>query len=186
MFEISVLVSGSGSTLDNLAFHCYDDVEGIMRGMVTITSVFADRNCGALEVAEGWGIPKFVLDTKSILKKAGNVDLCVLAGFLSKIYVPPEMEGKILNIHPSLLPKYGGKGMYGRKVHQAVKESGDSITGCTVHVVDNEYDHGEIVDQELIPIMPEQSADDLEMAVKKLEQQLYPKAILNFLSKQPK
>lgn len=198
-----MLVSGKGTALDNLAFHCYDELEGILRNFVTIGSVVADRECEAIEIADGWGIPNFVLKPDSEVYKVKNYDphklwsydmmgegdsmygnrynLWVMAGFLSKIYVHEEYEGRILNIHPSLLPKYGGDGMYGRKVHEAVKTSGDSVSGCTVHVVDNEYDHGEILAQEQISVLPWESVSQLEHAVKEREKLTYPRAILNYL-----
>lgn len=204
MYNISVMVSGAGSTLDSLAYHCYDETDGIMNGMVSITSVLADRDCGALKIAEKWGIPKFVLKksdfdvcprtpetfkyawSESLFEMAGDVDLFVQAGFLSLLHVTPEREGKILNIHPSLLPKYGGKGYYGRHVHEAVKASGDNVSGCTVHVVDNEYDHGTIIAQETVDVNSLETVEHLEASVKWAERMLYPRAILNFLQKQYK
>lgn len=203
MYVISVLVSGKGTALDNLAFHCYDELEGILKGLVTIGSVVSDRECEALEVADGWGIPKFVLKPDSPVYQTKHDDphklwsydmmgegdslygnrynLWVMAGFLSKLYVHEEYEGRILNIHPSLLPKHGGEGMYGRKVHEAVKASGDTVTGCTVHIVNNEYDQGPILHQETISVLPWESVEELEHAVKEREKLTYPRAILNYL-----
>ena len=203
MYVISVLVSGTGTTLDNLAFHCHDDFEGVLKGKVTIGSVVADRKCEAIEIADGWGIPNFVLEPDSEVYKTkfddphqlwsydmmgegdayyGNrYNLWVMAGFLSKIYVHEEYEGRILNIHPSLLPKHGGEGMYGRKVHESVIAAGDLESGCSVHVVDNEYDHGEVIAQKKLKVLPWESADVLEANVKKLEKDLYPRAILEYL-----
>ena len=83
------------------------------------------------------------------------------------------VQGKILNIHPALLPKYGGQGMYGRHVHQAVKDNGESETGCTIHLVNNEYDEGKILAQKIVPVSKEDSALDIENNVKNAEPQFY-------------
>jgi phosphoribosylglycinamide formyltransferase-1 len=189
MYVISVLVSGKGSGLDNLAFHCYDELEGILRNFVTIGCVIADRECEALEIADGWGIPKFVIPptgdivewSKQLFPSTDEIDLYAMSGWLSKVQVPKWAENKILNIHPSLLPKHGGEGMYGRNVHEAVKASGDNISGCTVHIVDNELDHGEVLMQERVAVLPWESVDQLEHAVKAREKLTYPRAILNYL-----
>lgn len=189
MFNISVLVSGAGSTLDNLAFHCYDEMEGMIRGFVGINHVIADRPCKAEEVAAKWNLPF------SIVKRAdfesveewnnflfpADSDLHVMGGFISRVVVPQRCKGKVLNIHPSLLPKYGGKGMYGIKVHEAVIANKEKLSGCTVHIVDDEYDHGEIVEQIVQAVLPWDDAASLQYAVQKMEKRLYPRAILNFL-----
>lgn len=204
MYKICVLVSGAGSTLDNLAFHCYDEMEGMVRGFIDIVQVVADRECKALAVAEKWGIPAKVVErcdydtdeewSEAVLDGRGFIDydsnseiempeinLHVMGGFLSKIVVPEKWKGKILNIHPSLLPKYGGKGMYGAKVHEAVINNKEKFSGCTVHLVDNELDHGEIVEQIVQAVLPWDDAKSLEKAVSAMEKRLYPRAILNFL-----
>jgi phosphoribosylglycinamide formyltransferase 1 len=189
MYNISVLVSGSGSTLDNLAYHCYDEDEGMVRGFINITQVVADRECKALEVADKWKIPAKLVEranydtdeewSENLL--GGYVDLHVMGGFLSQIKVPERWKNKILNIHPSLLPAYGGKGMYGLKVHEAVIANKESLSGCTVHIVDDELDHGEIVEQVVQAVLPWDDAASLQFAVQKMEKRLYPRAVLNFL-----
>lgn len=189
MYQITVLISGSGSTLDNLAFHCYDEMDGMIRGFVGIKQVVADRECEGLNVARRWGLPFVVVkrqdyDSDEAWSEAllnHDVDLHVMGGFLSQIKVPEKWNNKILNIHPSLLPAYGGKGMYGMKVHEAVINNKEKFSGCTVHIVDNELDHGEIVEQIVQAVLPWDDAPSLQHAVGEMEKRLYPRAILNFL-----
>lgn len=189
MYKIQVLVSGKGSTLDNLAFHSYDSYEGMVYGFIEISRVVADRECEARAVAEKWNLPFEVIKkfdhpdvtswSEALLDQ--EVDLHVMGGFLSLIEVPEKWANKILNIHPSLLPAYGGKGMYGDKVHEAVIANKEQFTGCTVHIVDNEYDHGEIVEQVRQGVLPWDTAASLKDAVQEMENRLYPRTILNFL-----
>jgi phosphoribosylglycinamide formyltransferase 1 len=182
MFEISVLASGTGTTFDNLASHCET---GILAGKVKIKYLITDRICPALDIAKQRGIANFVIDRHLEQSKylfPADVDLHVMAGFLSKVSVPEWAVNRIVNIHPSLLPTYGGKGMYGKRVHQAVIDNRELITGCTVHLVDDEYDHGTILEQAQMAVLFSDNASTLEIAVKRLESQLYPRAILNYLN----
>ena len=114
------------------------------------------------------------------LLQAENVDLLVLAGFLK--LVPREViegyRGRIINIHPALLPAFGGKGMYGIKVHEAVLQSGATESGCTVHLVDEEYDRGRILGQARVPVLPGDTAQTLAARVLEQEHQLLPAAVL--------
>lgn len=118
------------------------------------------------------------------LIKEINPDFIVLAGYIKKI--PAELtqlyKNKILNIHPSLLPKYGGKGMYGLNVHKAVIESGDKISGATVHLVNEVYDDGEIIIQETVAIEENDTPESLSSKVFELEKKLFPKAIEIFIN----
>ena len=106
-------------------------------------------------------------------------DIICLAGFLR--ILPPEIvrryEGRILNIHPSLLPKFGGKGMYGRKVHEAVLRAGERASGCTVHYVTEEVDNGPVILQRRVDVYPEDTPETLEQRVHSLELEAYPEAI---------
>lgn len=189
MYKVSVLISGSGSTLDNLAFHCYDEYDGMVRGFIDIKRVVADRDCKGLEVAAKWNLPTCVIKQKDYPDAATwsealfdcDVDLHVMGGFLSQVVVPEKWKNKILNIHPSLLPAYGGKGMYGMHVHEAVIKNNEKFSGCTVHIVDDEIDHGEIVEQIVQGVLPWDDARSLQQAVSDMEKKLYPRAILNFL-----
>lgn len=158
MFSLAILVSGSGSNLQSI-------IDAIDKGYIKakISIVIGDRDCYALERAEKRGIKTLLLERKSykedlstaILEAMGSVDLIVLCGYLSilqgsiiKIY-----NHRIINIHPALLPKFGGKGMYGLKVHEAVLASGDKVTGPTVHFVDEKTDHGPIIKQKSVPVL---------------------------------
>lgn len=188
MYTLSVLVSGAGSTLDNLAFHCRDEMEGMIRGFCDVTQVVADRECKALDVADRWGIPARICEridydsdeewSEHLLDFDGH--LHVMGGFLSKIVVPAKWKNRVLNIHPSLLPAYGGKGMHGIKVHEAVVAAGETVTGCTVHVVDDEYDHGPILAQIKQAVLSRDTPEDVQQVVGKMEKLLYPRAILNY------
>ena len=113
-----------------------------------------------------------------------NIDLIVLAGFLWLLpsYLIKAFPKKIINIHPALLPKYGGKGMYGKFVHEAVKRSGDVVTGITIHYVDEHYDRGDIIAQYEVPISPDDSADDIAQKVRELEHRYYPGIIEKVIS----
>jgi phosphoribosylglycinamide formyltransferase-1 len=104
-------------------------------------------------------------------------DLIVLAGFMCMLAIPEKFHMKVVNVHPALLPAFGGKGFYGHHVHEAVLEHGCKITGCTVHFVDNEYDRGPIIMQKAVPVLPGDTADTLGARVQEAEREIYPKAI---------
>ncbi len=107
----------------------------------------------------------------------GEVDLVCMAGFLSLWRIPPRLEGRVINIHPALLPDFGGKGMYGRHVHEAVLVAGRIVSGCTVHFCDNEYDHGPIILQREVPVLTDDTPDVLAARVFREECIAYPEAI---------
>jgi formyltetrahydrofolate-dependent phosphoribosylglycinamide formyltransferase len=141
-----------------------------------------------LKRAEQAGIPRHVVPHRDRSHISFNrevfdilseydIDLIILAGFLRKIDIPANWEGRILNIHPALLPKYGGKGFYGHRVHQAVIDAGDQESGCTVHVVDDQYDHGPVLVQKKVPVFPDDSVEELAERVFQAECQAYPEAI---------
>lgn len=109
-----------------------------------------------------------------------DVELVCFAGFLSLLHIPADYEGRVMNIHPALLPKFGGQGMYGRYVHEAVLEAGETETGCTVHLCDNEYDRGEILLQRKCPVEPGDDPDTLAARVFEQECEAYPEAIRLF------
>lgn len=114
-----------------------------------------------------------------------HVDVLVLAGFMKLLpsAVIDHLNGNVLNVHPALLPKHGGKGMYGIHVHEAVLRSGDQVTGATVHLVTSQYDQGKIIAQRSIPVPAGATAEVLQQLVKDLEHQLYPQAIAVFIRK---
>ena len=115
-----------------------------------------------------------------------NIDLIVLAGFLWLLpsYLIKAFPKRIINIHPALLPKYGGKGMYGKFVHEAVKRSGDTVTGITIHYVDEHYDRGDIIAQYEVRISPDDSTEDITRKVRELEHRYYAREIERLLGDQ--
>jgi folate-dependent phosphoribosylglycinamide formyltransferase PurN len=114
-------------------------------------------------------------------ERAGAKVIC-LAGWLKKLVVPPSWEGRILNIHPGLLPRFGGAGMYGMNVHRAVLEAGVSETGCTIHLVDNDYDHGDTLAVGKVPVLPGDRPEDVQQRVYAEEMRLYPTALTSYLT----
>lgn len=189
MHKLVVLASGSGSNFQAIidAIH-RGDIDAQIIGLIT-----NKPEIGAIKRAEKNSIPVKVLSPSEpeFFKKKlldtllnWNPDLIVLAGFLRKI--PDEVieafSGKIINIHPSLLPKYGGKGFYGKRVHQAVIDAKETESGCTVHLVNEKYDAGAIIEQIAVPVLPTDDADTLAKRVLKQEHKLLPKIINKILT----
>ena len=182
--RLAVLISGSGRTLANL-------LERSATGSLaaTIDLVLANRDhIGGLEIAAAAGVPSVVLPragqpladwSNAVFDRcrAAGVDLVVMAGFLQLLEIPADFTGRVINIHPSLLPAFGGKGFYGDHVHRAVLERGCTVSGCTVHFVDNEYDHGRIILQQAVPVLPEDDHERLAVRVFKAECDTLPAAI---------
>ncbi len=192
--RLALAVSGGGRSLENLA-------EVIGRGELAaeIALVISDREgIAALERSRRLGIPSLVLPYKSFAGVADfsarvfteleerEVDLAVLAGFLRLLRIPPCWIGRVLNIHPALLPAFGGKGFYGDKVHAAVLASGAKESGCTVHFVDDQYDHGPIVLQRRVPVLPGDDAHALAARVFEEERKALPEAIRRVLAGLPR
>ena len=184
--KITVLVSGSGTNLQQLM-----DVfsQGIIPN-AEINLVVADRPCLGLERAKKAGIPTVMLTRGESLSRQllevvpQETSLIVLAGFLSILSEEfiSRFENKIINIHPSLLPKYGGKGMWGIKVHEAVIENKEKYTGASVHYVTEGIDTGEVIVQKSLKIMPGESAEQLAKRVLELEYELLPEAVAKVLN----
>lgn len=117
--------------------------------------------------------------------RAAEVELVLLAGFLKLLRpIPADYEGRVLNIHPALIPAFCGKGFYGERVHRAVLEAGVETTGCTVHLVDDEYDHGEILVQKQVPVLAGDTPQTLAARVFEAECEAYPEAIRAFVSRE--
>ncbi len=180
--RLAVLISGSGRTLQNfidLAAEGSLPVE--IRLVVSSTS-----QAGGLQHAEDAGIPTQVFPRKKYGNdaaygkaifdacRAAEVDYVAMAGFLKLAPLPEDFAGRVINIHPALIPAFCGPGMYGRHVHQAVLDQGAKITGCTVHFVDNEYDHGPIIWQQPVPVFDDDTADSLAARVFETEKEAYP------------
>ncbi len=188
MFKIAVLVSGGGTNLQEII----DNIEN-KRLNCKIEYIIADRDCYSLERGRKYNIKSVLLDKKEYGKKLSNeinkvlenkVDLIVLAGYLSivdKDFIS-DWNNKIINIHPSLLPKYGGKGMYGMKVHEAVIANKENKSGCTVHFVDVDIDTGKILLQRKVDVSNNETPESLQKKVLKEEHQLLIEAIEKVIS----
>lgn len=171
MVRISVLVSGGGTNLQALI----DKIKsGELKGAEIVQVIASREGVYALERAANAGIKgKVVKETDKLLGelKAEGTDLIVLAGYM-KVLEPAVIEEyrrRIVNIHPSLIPKYCGKGFYGKRVHQAVIDGGETVSGATVHFVDEGVDTGEIILQREVPVEPGDTADTLAERVLKIE-----------------
>lgn len=189
LLRMVVLISGGGRTLVNF-------IELIRQGQLpaTIELVIASRDdaAGLARAAEA-GIPTQVIARKGVSAErfseqitaaldAVNPDLVCLAGFMCFYRLPERYIGRVMNIHPALLPAFGGQGMYGHHVHEAVIDSGVKITGCTVHFADNEYDHGPIIVQQPVDVADSDDPDTLAAKVFEAEKIAYPQAIQMFAS----
>jgi phosphoribosylglycinamide formyltransferase-1 len=182
--RLAVLLSGSGRTLENLLARIATG--RLQAEIVVVVSSRADvRGAG---IAEAAGIPVHVLppgrlaveawsDDLFAACRAARPDLVVMAGFLHLVRIPADFAGRVINIHPSLLPAFGGKGFHGMHVHRAVIDRGCTISGCTVHLVDDEYDHGRILLQKAVPVLPDDSPESLAARVFAAECEALPEAI---------
>ncbi len=184
--RLGVLISGGGTTLENLVVRIAD---GRLHG-VTIAQVVSSRGgVRGVEIARRAGLPLEIIrprdfpDIDAFSRALGGavdrarVDLVVMAGFLCLWRIPAHLQGRVLNIHPALLPKFGGKGMYGRHVHEAVLAAGVQESGCTVHLADDQYDHGPILAQRRVPVRPDDDPETLAERVGRAERELYPEII---------
>lgn len=183
--RLAVLLSGTGRTLENLFAHR-------RRGELDAEVVAVASNRDAvrgLEIAEREGVPHRSFRLSRFADAAArdaamadwvrgfDPDLVLLAGYLALLDVGAFRELPVLNIHPALLPRFGGQGYYGNRVHAAVLEAGESVSGCTVHRVDAEYDRGRILDREEVEVRPDDTVDTLAARVFEAECVLYPRTI---------
>lgn len=184
--KIGVLISGSGRTLKN-----FIDLAAEGKLPVDIRLVISSAaKAGGLKFASDAGIPSKVVRRQDFVAgvagdaafgeavfgpcREAGVDYVVMAGFLKLAPVPPDFAGRVINIHPALIPAFCGAGMYGDRVHQAVIDAGARVTGCTVHFVDNVYDHGPIIWQQPVPVFDDDTADTLAKRVFECEKEAYP------------
>jgi phosphoribosylglycinamide formyltransferase-1 len=176
---VAVLVSGGGSNLQALL----DALRGSPHARIARV-VSSRAGAGALERAQRAGVPTIVLadpgDAREIAAAAGEVRLVVLAGYLKRVPAAAvaQFRWSMINIHPALLPAFGGPGMYGRRVHQAVLASGAMLSGATVHYVDEEFDRGPIITQWPVPVRPDDTAESLGARVLDVEHRLLPQVVL--------
>ena len=181
MKNITILVSGSGSNLQRI-IDCTESGE-IPNAQVNL--VIADRECFALERAENHSIKNILIKrgkefSENVAKEIPeDTDLIILAGFLSILNkdICEKFEEKIINIHPALLPKFGGKGMWGNHVHEAVLNAKEKESGATVHFVTSGIDEGEIILQKAFPISENETLKTLAEKIHQVEFEIFPKAI---------
>lgn len=187
--KLAVLISGSGRTLEN-----FIELTGEDRLPIDIRLVVSSSpTAGGLKFAEAAGIPTVIVRRQEFVAGAegdqafgdavfdacrdAGVDIVAMAGFLKLAPVPADFVGRVVNIHPALIPSFSGPGMYGHRVHQAVIDAGVKVTGCTVHFVDNEYDHGPIIWQQPVPVFEDDTADTLAKRVFEVEKEAYPQVL---------
>jgi len=182
--RLAVCVSGEGTTLQNLI-----DQIRTRRLRAEVVQVVASRpRIGAIARAEAAGVPLALANrnarsrsefSASVFEpiRHSKTDLVILGGFLSLLKIPPEYKGRVINVHPSLIPAFCGEGYYGSKVHRAVLDSGVKYSGCTVHFADESYDSGPIILQRVVPVLEGDSPETLAARVFKEECQVLPEAI---------
>jgi formyltetrahydrofolate-dependent phosphoribosylglycinamide formyltransferase len=189
--RVAVLVSGGGSNLQAIL----DAQKAGQLGRAKVVLVLSSKaGVPALDRADKSDVVTAVLERgdypdeealqDAILAtlEAAMTDVVALAGYMRKVgpNIVDRFNGKILNIHPALLPKYGGPGMYGHFVHEAVIRAGEKESGCSVHVVDEDYDHGLVLAQAKVPVLPSDTPETLAEKVLKEEHKLYPKTLKEF------
>jgi phosphoribosylglycinamide formyltransferase-1 len=182
--RLAVCVSGEGTTLQNLI-----DQTRARRLRAELVQVVASRpRIGAIARAERARIPLALANrnarsrtefSNSVFEaiRHSEADLVILAGFLSLLYIPADYKGRVINVHPALIPAFCGEGYYGTKVHKAVLDSGVKFSGCTVHFADDHYDSGPIIVQRLVPVMDDDSVDTLATRVFQEECKALPEVI---------
>lgn len=183
--RLAVLISGGGTTLRNL-------IEKIRAGKLDaeiVLVVSSNSDAGGLEFARTANIPTLVVERKSCSTaeefskaifgpiRASAAQMVVMGGFLKHVLIPNDFTGRVINIHPALIPAFCGQGMYGHRVHEAVLAAGARQSGCTVHWVDNEYDHGPIILQRAVPVLDDDTPEALAARVFAAECEAYPEAI---------
>jgi phosphoribosylglycinamide formyltransferase 1 len=183
--RLVVLISGGGTTLRNL-------IEKIAAGQLDARiELVVSSNAAArgLQFAREAKIPAEAIERRAFESteafsaaifgacRATSADLVVMGGFLKLVVIPPDFENRVVNIHNALIPAFCGKGFYGRRVHEAVLEYGAKLSGCTVHFVDNRYDHGPILLQRAVPVLDDDTPETLAERVFAAECEAYPDAL---------
>ena len=187
-FKLAIFASGTGSNAENIIrnFKSHPNIR-------IVCVCFNRKHAGVKNKAENLGIETQYIpndwfwqsDLLSDYLKSKSVNCIVLAGFLKLVptNIIQEYSDRILNIHPALLPKYGGKGMYGMHVHEAVVDNKEKETGITIHLVNEEYDKGEIIFQKKFPVTNADDAESVSRKIRKTEHKYFPNVIENFLLK---
>lgn len=186
--QIAVAASGAGSNARKIFEHFQQSP------LARVAVVLCNKpGAGVLNIAAEYGIPTLIVERDRFFKGDGyvpelkGIDLIALAGFLWKVPQPllDAFPRRIINIHPALLPKYGGKGMYGHYVHEAVLAAGETESGITIHYVDDQYDHGDSIFQARCAVPAGASATDIAQAVLQLEHRYYPAVLEDVLRSLP-
>ncbi|MCP4292825.1 MAG: phosphoribosylglycinamide formyltransferase [bacterium] len=181
----AVFLSGSGRTLQNF----FQKIDSGELPVEIVAVVSSRKKVRGVQIGKKRQIPVEIFPRREFANieqhngaisqwlEKYNPQIIVLAGYLCFFQQPEWFSGPVVNIHPALLPKFGGKGFYGHKVHQAVLEAGEKESGCTVHLVDDQYDTGRILAQQAVPVLPDDCPDSLASRVFEAESQLYPKVL---------
>jgi formyltetrahydrofolate-dependent phosphoribosylglycinamide formyltransferase len=188
-FRIAVLISGGGTTLRNM-------IEQIAAGALPVEIAVVVSNvptARGLQFARDAKIPVAVVERKAFAPAAAGqeafsreifdhcrrakADLVVLGGFLKRLVIPEDFAGRVVNIHPALIPAFCGEGFYGRRVHEAVLEYGAKVSGCTVHFADNQYDHGPVILQKAVPVLDDDTPESLGGRIFAAECEVFPEAL---------
>jgi phosphoribosylglycinamide formyltransferase-1 len=182
---IAILISGGGTTLRNL-------IERIEQGRLSAEIrlvISSDPRAGGLSHARGARIPWIVQTRRDAASpeqfsqrifqacRDAGAQLVVMGGFLKHVLIPADFEGRVMNIHPSLIPAFCGEGLYGHRVHQAALDYGVKVSGCSVHFVNNHYDQGPIITQRVVTVQEDDTAESLAARVFAQECEAYPEAI---------
>jgi phosphoribosylglycinamide formyltransferase 1 len=187
--RLAVLISGAGTTLRNLI----DKIAaGRLRAEIAAV-ISSSAEAKGLRHAAAANISSYVIEPKLFATpadfstavfnqcRAARPDLVVMGGWLKLLPIPPDFAGRVINIHPALIPSFCGKGMYGPRVHETVLAAGAKISGCTVHFVDDHYDHGPIIVQRTVPVLEGDTPESLAARVFAVECELYPQ-VINWLA----
>ncbi|NRA44945.1 MAG: phosphoribosylglycinamide formyltransferase [Oligoflexales bacterium] len=187
--KIVVAASGAGRSLKNLI-----EAQNFYKSFEVSGLISSSERCGAVSIAKSYQLPVFVGTFDGSIEPSSDLltwlkeidpEWLVLAGFLKVfpvLFKGMSWEHKIINIHPSLLPKFGGKGMYGNRVHKAVMESGEAESGASIHFVNSQYDQGQIIAQARVPVLSNDDANSLAKRVFTAECKLYPQVIAGLIA----
>ncbi len=181
--RLAVFLSGGGRTLEYL-------LDATRGGDVpaTIALVVASRECRGANIAREANLQTLVItkpltsDGVDEIAREHRIDLLVLAGYIRLLPIPHRLRGRVVNIHPALLPDFGGPGMHGLRVHQAVLAAGARESGCTVHLCDDRYDTGPVILQKRCPVLPDDTPQSLADRVFAIERNAYPEALVQLLA----
>ncbi len=186
--RLVALISGGGTTLQNFIDRIAD---GRMQAEISLV-ISSNPKAFGVERARNAGLTTEIIRREEFESVAAFSDaifahcrdveanLITLGGFLKLLKIPADFAGRVMNIHPALLPAFGGNGMYGHRVHEAVLESGSRVSGCTVHFVDDQFDHGPIILQRTVPVLDDDTPESLAARVFEMECEAYPEAIRLF------